>query len=83
MLIVDSMKKVTNSDVLDGIFDLPENLKNKKVVITISAYNNIKDQDIPRVQSLRGSLAKYKDTSLRNEEDRAWAMAMQDKHENS
>lgn len=83
MLIVDSMKKVTNSDVLDGIFDLPENLKNKKVVITISAYNNIKDQDIPRVKSLRGSLAKYKDTSLRNEEDRAWAMAMQDKHENS
>jgi hypothetical protein len=26
---------------LEGIFDIPENLKNKKVVITISAYGGV------------------------------------------
>ena len=80
---MDSIKKVANSSVLDGIFDIPENLKNKKVVITISSYNHIEDKDIPRMKNLRGALSKYKNESLIKQEDDAWAMAVQEKHENS
>ncbi|MGO1470309.1 MAG: hypothetical protein ACTHW2_09840 [Tissierella sp.] len=78
---MDSIKKITNSNILDDIFDIPENLKNKKVVITISAYEGI--EDISKMKSLRGALSKYKNGNLREEEDNAWAMAVQDKHENS
>jgi hypothetical protein len=38
---MDSIRKIANSSVLEGIFDIPENLKNKKVVITISAYGGV------------------------------------------
>lgn len=75
---MNSIRKVANSDILDGILDIPENLKNRKVVITISAY-----EDISKGKSLRGSLAKYKNDNLRKEEDNAWAMAVFEKHENS
>lgn len=77
---MDSIKKVANSNILDGIFDIPENLKNKKVVITISPYNDIEDKDIPTIKNLRGSLSKYKNDSLREEEVNAWAMAVREKH---
>lgn len=80
---MDSMKKIANSDILDGIFDIPENLKNKKVVITISSYNDTDNKDIPRMKNLRGSLSKYKNESLIKQEDNAWAMAVQEKRENS
>lgn len=36
---------VANSNVLSGIFDIPESLKNKKVLITISLYDDIEDKD--------------------------------------
>lgn len=80
---MESLKKVANSSVLDGIFDIPENLKNKKVVITISSYDELEDKDIPRMKNLRGSLSKYKNENLIEQEDDAWAMAVQEKHENS
>lgn len=80
---MDSMKKVANSSILDGIFDIPENLKNKKVVITISSYNDIEDKDIPRVKKLKGALSKYKNKNLIEQEEEAWGMAVQEKHENS
>jgi hypothetical protein len=80
---MDSIRKVTNSNILDGIFDIPENLKNKKVLITISSYDDTKDKDIPRMKNLKGSLSKYKNDSLRKEEDDAWAMAVLEKYENS
>lgn len=80
---MENLKQVTNSKILEDIFDIPENLKNKKVVITISSYDETKDKDIPRMKTLRGALSKYKNDDLRKEEDNAWAMAVQDKHENS
>ena len=80
---MENLKKVTNSSILEDIFDIPENLKNRKVVITISSYDELEDKDISRMKNLRGSLSKYKNDSLRKEEDNAWAMAVQEKHENS
>lgn len=80
---MENLKKVTNSNILEDIFDIPENLRNKKVVITISSYDEKKDKDIPRMKTLRGALSKYKNDNLREEEENAWAMAVQEKHENS
>ena len=80
---MDTIRKVTNSDILEGIFDIPENLKNKTVLITIRSYDDIKDKDIPRMKNLRGSLSKYKNENLRNEEDNAWATAVREKHDNN
>lgn len=77
------IKKVANSDVLDGIFDIPENLKNKKVIVTIKSYDEIEDEDVPKLKNLRGSLSKYKNDSLREKEDDAWAMAVKDKYDNN
>ena len=78
---MDSIRKIANSSVLEGIFDIPENLKNKKVVITISAYEDT--EDIPKKKSLRGSLSEYKDENLRKKEENVWEMVVFDKHENS
>lgn len=80
---MDSIKKIANSNILDGIFDIPESLKNKRVLITISPYDDIEDKDIPRMKNLRGSLSKYKNENFIKQEDNAWAMAMEEKHENS
>ena len=80
---MENLKKVTNSSILEDIFDIPENLKNRKVVITISSYDELEDKDISRMKNLRGSLSKYKNESLIKQEDNAWAMAVQEKHENS
>jgi len=78
---MEKLKKVTNSSILEDIFDIPSNLKNRKVVITISAYEDT--DSIPKKKSLMGSLSKYKNESLIKEEDNAWAMAVQEKHENN
>lgn len=80
---MENLKKVANSSILEDIFDIPENLKNRKVVITISSYDELEDKDITRMKNLRGSLSKYKNESLIKQEDNAWAMAVQEKHENS
>lgn len=80
---MERIKKVTNSSILEDIFDIPENLRNKKVVITISPYDELEDKDISRMKNLRGSLSKYKNESLIKQEDKAWSMAVQEKHENS
>lgn len=80
---MENLKKVTNSSILEDIFDIPESLKNKKVVITISSYDELEDKDISRMKNLRGSLSKYKNESLIKQEDNAWSMAVQEKHENS
>lgn len=80
---MEIIKKVANSDVLNGIFDIPENLRNKKVVITVSSYDETKDKDILRIKNLRGSLSKYKNEDLIEKEEDAWAMAVREKYENS
>lgn len=78
---MENLKMVTNSSILEDIFDIPENLKNKKVVITISAYEET--DSLPKKKSLMGSLSRYKNESLIKQEENAWVMAVQEKHENS
>ncbi len=39
---METFKKVVHSNILEDIFDLPDNLRNKKVVITISSYDEKK-----------------------------------------
>lgn len=77
---MDSIRKIANSSVLGDIFDIPENLKNKKAVITISAYEDT--EDIPKRESLRDFLSEYKDENLREKEESIWEMVAFNKHEN-
>ena len=84
--IGDSMsfvRKITNSDVLADIIDLPKELKNKKVEIIILPYENTNNSDILKKKSLRGALAKYKNEELREKENEAWPNATVGKYENS
>lgn len=80
---MENLRKIANSSILEDIFDIPENLKNRKVVITISSYDELEDKDTTKIKNLRGSLSKYKNQNLIKQEDNAWTMAVQEKHENS
>lgn len=77
---MEVFKKITNSNVLDDIFDIPESMKNKKIVVTVSTYE---DKDNDKLKDLRGALSKYKNEDLIKTEKDAWANSVVDRHENS
>jgi len=80
------IRKIANSDILAGIIDIPEYLKNKKVEILVLPYNdeNTENNTVePKPKRARGSLEKYKDNKLQSLENNAWAKAVEDKHEHS
>jgi len=77
------VRKVTNSEDLAGIIDIPQELRNKKVEIIILPYENVDGSDTLDKKSLRGVLGKYKDEKLQEKENGAWANAVVDKYENS
>ncbi len=74
------VRKVTNSDVLANIIDIPTELKNKKVEIIILPYDNT---DIPKYKNVKGALSKYKNEELQGKENGAWASATVERYENS
>jgi hypothetical protein len=76
------IRKITNSEELSKIIDLPDDLKNKKVEVIILPYEeNTKTKKSHK--SLQGSLKKYKNQELINEENTAWEKMVKDKYENS
>ncbi|TZE80839.1 hypothetical protein [Calorimonas adulescens] len=79
------VRKITNSDVLANIIDIPEELRNKKVEVIILPYENMEDVDLKEQKNkrVRGALAKYKNKDLQEKESEAWANAAVEKYANS
>lgn len=79
------IRKVANSNILAGVIDMPENLRNREVEILIFPLENIKREDSidRKPKSARGLLEKYKNKDLQLIENSAWAEAVVDQHENS
>ena len=74
------VRKVTNSDVLANVIDLPKELKNRKVEIIIIPYDN--SHGVVQ-KNMKGALAKYKNQALQVNENEAWPSAVVEKDENS
>jgi hypothetical protein len=80
---VPFVRRILDSNVLAGIIDIPEALKNKKVEVLVFS---LEDNDIPvspiaKTKKAKGLLAKYKNTALIESESTAWAEAVIEKHE--
>ncbi len=83
------VRVVKNSNDLENSFDIPKELRNKKVEVIILPYTDT-DNDTDREESLktekrnlRGSLSKYRNEDLHAQESYAWSKAVVDKHENN
>jgi hypothetical protein len=76
------IRKITNSDELSKIIDIPEDLKNKKVEVIILPYDENNNKKTNK-KSLQGSLKKYKNEELIKEENTIWEKVVKDKYENS
>ncbi len=83
---MDYMRKIVNSDVLSGVFDIPESLRNRKVEILVIPYEQKNDEIINATENpdnARGMLRQYRKSSLISQEDGAWAEAVAEKYEGS
>ncbi|VBB05689.1 Hypothetical protein LUCI_0900 [Lucifera butyrica] len=79
------VRKIVNSDVLAGIIDIPEALKNRKVEVLVFSLddNNTTVSQIEKTKKAKGSLAKYKNTALIEKESAVWAEAVTEKNGHS
>lgn len=77
-------RKITNSEIVSQVMDLPDGLKNKEVEIIIFPHeNHDKDKDKNEDKNARGLLEKYKNENLYSLESEAWAEAVKEKNEHS
>lgn len=77
------VRKITNSDALKHIVDLPENLRDQDVeliILPIGDHSPSK-QTIPSTPNARGALKQYANLDLIQFEKEAWAKGVQEKHE--
>lgn len=78
---MEYIRKTVNSKLLESLFDLPENMKNKKVeVIVFPLIEKTSEKIVDK--SLAGSLNKYANPSMIRFEKDAWSFAAEEKHEN-
>ena len=77
---MEIIKKVTDSSALNGIFDIPESMKNKKVLVTLVPYIEKNNSEL---RKLKGTLSGYKNIDLIEKEKNAWADSLVDRYENS
>lgn len=80
------VRKVTHSDTLKHIVDLPENLRNQDVVLIILPLQTPPSdqvQPLPYISgaSVKGALRHYANQSLLQHEKDAWKKGVQEKHE--
>ncbi len=77
------VRKVTNSNALKHIVDLPENLRNQDVELIILPLGDLSPlkQTIPVNASARGALKQFANLDLIQYEQDAWAKGVQEKHE--
>lgn len=84
---MDFFRKVTNSNALKDIIDLPESLWDQDVELIILPLGN----QMPLKQtastasshSARGALKQYANLDLMQHEQDAWEMGVKDKYEHS
>jgi hypothetical protein len=77
------VRKVTNSDALKHIVDLPENLRNQDVeliILPIGDPSPFKTQ-VPVTPTARGALKQFANADLIQYDKDAWAKGVQEKHE--
>ncbi|OBR63269.1 hypothetical protein A7K91_25305 [Paenibacillus oryzae] len=77
------VRKITNSDALKHIVDLPEDLQNQDVELIILPIGDSSLYKRPTASShtARGSLKQYANLDLIQFEQGAWEKGVQDKHE--
>ncbi|MBA9087193.1 nitroreductase [Fontibacillus solani] len=77
------VRKITNSDALKHIVDLPENLRNQDVELIILPIGDpsLFKQATPSSPTARGALKQYANLDLIQYEQDAWEKGVQDKHE--
>ncbi len=77
------IRKVTNSDALKNIVDLPDDLRNQDVELIILPIDDpFSSKQFPRVEpTARGALKQYANLDLLQLEQDAWAKGVRDKHE--
>ncbi|MCD9023598.1 hypothetical protein [Cohnella silvisoli] len=77
------IRKITNSDALKHIVDLPENLRNQDVELIILPIGDPSPfkQAIPASPTAKGALKQYANLDLIQYEQDAWEKGVQEKHE--
>jgi hypothetical protein len=77
------IRKITNSDALKHIVDLPDNLRNQDVELIILPLgdHSPSKQALPSSYAARGSLKQYANADLIQYEQDAWEKGVQEKHE--
>lgn len=77
------VRRIVNSNILAGIIDVPEGLKNKKVEVLVFSLedNTINDTSNKKHKLAKGILAKYKNPAFIEKESTAWGEAVKEKHE--
>lgn len=80
------VRKVTHSDTLKHIVDLPENLRNQDVeliILPLPTSSSHQASPLPSISgaSVKGALRHYANQSLLEHEKDAWEKGVQEKHE--
>lgn len=79
---MEFIRKTVNSKELESLFDLPENLRNKKVEVIVLPIDENNRNNYEK-KSLGGRLQKYANPSLIPLEQDAWSGSVVKKYENS
>ncbi|QJD87242.1 hypothetical protein [Cohnella herbarum] len=77
------VRKITNSDALKHIVDLPESLRNQDVELIILPIGDPSPfkLSVPSSPTARGALKQYSKLDLIQYEQDAWEKGVQEKHE--
>ena len=78
---MEFIRKIIDSDDLTSVINLPQELKHKKVELLILPLEDQTDKK--ENNSLKGILNEYSNPKLRDKEEKAWQMAVEEKHDNS
>lgn len=74
---MEYMRVIKNSDEIQSVFELPQQLKNRKVEIIIFPYVDSSESNI---EEFGGILSRYRQEDKKNLEREAWAKAVKEKH---
>lgn len=77
------VRKVTHSDILEHIVDLPEDLRNQEVELIILPLRNPTSNEASTFSppSARGALKQFSNPEFLQHEQNAWKKGVQEKHE--